>query len=150
MVFSAIKAGNSEVNRPFWPNFEHLWDFMPAHVICNFHKDKKKKNKRTIMPQTISSLAFFNNQGQITPKWLVWSGQNLNLSWLPASLTQIRSIMYMLAWRHHFPIIAIIPNPAGIQTHLGFYACLGYLQVWWISNQKLLRKGGDTIFPIVR
>ena len=49
------------------------------------------------MPWTMSSMAFFNNQVQITPKWLVWSGQNsisskiLCLIWLPASLTNIRS-----------------------------------------------------------
>ena len=57
------------------------------------------------------SMAFFNNQGQITPKWLVWSDQNSNsseilcMSWLSASLTKIRSIMNVLARRHHFPII---------------------------------------------
>ena len=27
---SAIMAGNSEVNCPLWPHFEHLRDFMPA------------------------------------------------------------------------------------------------------------------------
>ena len=32
------------------------------------------------MPLTVASMAFFNNQGQITPKWLVWSGQNSNSS----------------------------------------------------------------------
>ena len=109
IIFSAIKAGNSKVNSPLWPNFEHMWDFMPAQVICKFHKDPKK-NERT-MSWTMSSMAFFNNQGQITLKCLVWSGQNSNsseiicLSRLPASLTKIRSIMNVLAWRNHFPII---------------------------------------------
>ena len=88
---------------------------MPAKVICKFHKDPMK-NKRT-KPWTMSSMAFFNNQRQMTPKWLVWSGQNSNsseiscLSWLPASLTKIWSVMNMLTvmnvltWRQHFPII---------------------------------------------
>ena len=82
---------------------------MPAQFIYKFHKDQIK-NERT-MPWTMSSMAFFKNQGQITPKWLVWKGQNSNsseilcLSWLPASLTKIRSRMNMLAWRDHFPII---------------------------------------------
>ena len=57
MVFSAIKAGNSKVNSPLWPNCECLWDFMPAQVICKFHKDQIK-NERT-MPWTMSSKAFF-------------------------------------------------------------------------------------------
>ena len=76
MVFSAIKAGYSKVNSPLWPNFEHMWDFMLAPDICKFHKDLIK-NERTML-WTMSSMAFFNNQGQITPKWLVWRGQNLN------------------------------------------------------------------------
>ena len=52
-------------------------------------------------------------QGQVTPKWLIRSGRNSNsseilcLSWLPASLTKIRSKMNALALRHHFPIISL-------------------------------------------
>ena len=52
-------------------------------------------------------------QGHVTPKWLIRSGQNSNLSeilclsWLPASLTKIRQRMNELAWRHHFPIISL-------------------------------------------
>ena len=26
-------------NSPLWPNFEHMWDFMPAQVNCKFHKE---------------------------------------------------------------------------------------------------------------
>ena len=52
-------------------------------------------------------------QGHITPKWPIRSSRNSNsseilwLSWLPASLTKIRSKMNELAWRHHFPIISL-------------------------------------------
>ena len=52
-------------------------------------------------------------QGHVTPKWLIWSSWNSNsseilwLSWLPASLTKIRSKMNELAWRHYFPIISL-------------------------------------------
>ena len=52
-------------------------------------------------------------QGQVTPKWVVWSGPKSNtsellcLSWLPATLMMIRSKMNKLAWRHHFPIISV-------------------------------------------
>ena len=52
-------------------------------------------------------------QGQVTPKWVVWSGPKSNLSellclyWLPTSLMTIRSKMNELAWRQHFPIISL-------------------------------------------
>ena len=42
MVFSAIKAYNSKVNSPLCLNFEHMWDFIPAQVICKFHEDPIK------------------------------------------------------------------------------------------------------------
>ena len=50
-------------------------------------------------------------QGHVTPKRLIRSSLNSNsseilcLSWLPASLTKVRSKMNVLAWRHHFPTI---------------------------------------------
>ena len=52
-------------------------------------------------------------QGHVTLKWLIRSSQNSNsseilwLSWLPASLTKIRSKMKELAWRHHFSNISL-------------------------------------------
>ena len=51
-------------------------------------------------------------QGQVTPKWLVWSGPKssselLYLSCLPATLMMSRSKMNELAWRQHFPIISL-------------------------------------------
>ena len=47
--------------------------------------------------RTRSNMGFFATQGQVTPKWIVRSGQNSNsskilwLSWLPARLMKIRS-----------------------------------------------------------
>ena len=47
-------------------------------------------------------------QGQITPKWIIWSSPNLNsiellcLSSLPASLTNILSKVTEKSYRHHF------------------------------------------------
>ena len=35
------------------------------------------------------------------------SSERLCLSWLPATLMMIRSKIYELAWRHHFPIISL-------------------------------------------
>ena len=56
---------------------------------------------------------FFVSQGQVTPKWVVWSGPKSNSSkllclfWLPATLMMIWSKMNALAWRQHFPIISL-------------------------------------------
>ena len=55
----------------------------------------------------------FAIQGQVTPKWVVWSGPKSNssellcLSWSPATLMMIRLKMNELAWRQHFPIISL-------------------------------------------
>ena len=52
-------------------------------------------------------------QGQVTPKWEVWSGQKSNsseplfLSWLPATLMMSLLKTNELAWRQHFPIISL-------------------------------------------
>ena len=89
-------------------------------------------------------------QGQVTPKWVVWSGPKSNLSellclsCLPATLMMIRSKMNDLAWRQHFPDLA------KIWTRPRFYACPRYLQVLKKgSDKKQPRKGGDIIFPII-
>ena len=56
---------------------------------------------------------FFVSQGQVTPKWVVWSGPKSNSSkflclfWLPATLMIVWSKMNELAWRQHFPIISL-------------------------------------------
>ena len=56
---------------------------------------------------------FFGTQRHVTRKWLVRPGRNSNvfmilwLSWLPASLTKIRSIINLLAWKHHLPILSL-------------------------------------------
>ena len=55
----------------------------------------------------------FVTQGQVTPKWVVWSGPKSNssellcLSWLPTTLMMIRSKINELAWNQHFPIISL-------------------------------------------
>ena len=55
-------------------------------------------------------------QGQVTPKFVIWSGPKSNssellcLSWLPATLMMIWSKMNELPWRQHFPIISLWEN----------------------------------------
>ena len=79
MVFSAIKAGSSKVNSPLRPNFEHMWDFKLAQVICKFHKDLIKKWKDYALINVIYGLfqqSRANNPtvtGLIRPEFkLVW------------------------------------------------------------------------------
>ena len=61
----------------------------------------------------VQKCKIFVIQGQVTPKWVVWSGPKsksselLCLSWLPATLMMIWSKMNELAWRQHFPIISL-------------------------------------------
>ena len=61
----------------------------------------------------VQKCKIFVIQGQVTPKWVLWSGPKSNsskllcLSWLPTTLIMIRSKMNVLAWRHHFPIISL-------------------------------------------
>ena len=61
----------------------------------------------------VGKCKIFITHGQVTPKWLVWSGPKSNssellcLSWLPSTLMMIRSKINELAWRQHFPIISL-------------------------------------------
>ena len=53
---------------------------------------------------------FFTTQGHITPKWLIRSSHNSNLSEilclssLPVSLMETEFIVTEKRWKHHFPI----------------------------------------------
>ena len=64
----------------------------------------------------VRNCKIFVIQGQVTPKWVVWSvpksnsSELLYLSWLPVTLLTIRSKMNELAWRQYFPIISLLEN----------------------------------------
>ena len=89
---------------------------MPAQITCKFHKDPIK-NERTMpsnkkwkdyaLNNVIYSLFQQSRANNSKATGLIGQNSNLSeilhLSWLPASLTKIRSIMNVLAWRHHFP-----------------------------------------------
>ena len=110
----------------------------------------------------------FTTQGQVTPKWLIRSGRNSNLSEilcqssLPVSLMVIEFRVTEKRWIHHFLhyksmgkkfstqgritpkwIIRSGPNSNSFER---FCACPRYLQVWQISYQRWLRKARDIIF----
>ena len=105
-----VKYGlqSRQVTSNNWPNFEHM-----RFYTCSCYLQVSLRSDKKWMDYAPNShlMAFLHNQGQITPKWLVWSGQNSNsseilcMSWVPAGLTKFRSIMNMLARRYHFPII---------------------------------------------
>ena len=93
--FQHSRASNTEVNSLIWPKFELIREFMAVLATCKFDEDPIKIEGT--IDRTRSNMGFFGSQGQVTPKWIVWSGQNLNssenfwLSYLPASLMEIRS-----------------------------------------------------------
>ena len=108
-------------------------------------------------------------QGQVTPKWVVWSGPKSNssellcLSWLPAALMMIRSKMNELAWRHHFPIVSlweifrrsraansIVSGPIWpkfklVRDFMHVLVTCKYKK----DRIKKARKGGDIVFSII-
>ena len=51
-----------------------IW-IMPVLLICKFHEDWMKTKQAMLWTQ----MGLFGTQGQVTPKWIVWSGQNSNL-----------------------------------------------------------------------
>ena len=86
------KTSNTEVNSLIWLKFELIREFMAVLASCKFDEDSIKIEG--IIDKTRSNMG---SQGQVTPKWKVWSGQNSNssenlwLSWLPASSMKIPS-----------------------------------------------------------
>ena len=100
MVQSGRKSNSSEIL---------CMSSLPASIKRIGSKTTEKRWRHHNM--SIENL--IRTQGHVTPKWLIRSSWNSNssailwLSWLPASLTKIRSKMNKLAWRHHFPIISL-------------------------------------------
>ena len=89
------RTSNTKINILSWPKFELIREFMAVLATCKFDEDPIKIEGT--IDRTRSNMGFFGSQGQVTPKWKVWSGRNSNsyenlwLSWLPASLMKIRS-----------------------------------------------------------
>ena len=75
---------------------------MPVLVTCKFDKYHIKGDWKKL------DIIFFIAQGHVTPKWLVRSSRNLNLSkisclsFLPVSLMKIEFTVTEKKWRHHF------------------------------------------------
>ena len=54
----STRAGNSEVNRPMWPDFQRIRDFMAVLVTCKFDDDLIK-HEAAIMSTTFSPLQVY-------------------------------------------------------------------------------------------
>ena len=100
--------GNQSFN-PICP--KTLCSLFPTPMMLHVKFDQDKLTGfRGIQVQMCE---IFVTQGQVTPKWWVWFSPKSNLtellclSWLPATLTMIRSKINKLAWRQHFPIISL-------------------------------------------
>ena len=110
--FRHTRASNSKMTGRIRPKIKLNKAFMPVLVISNFDDDLIK-NERAGMETTFSHSKSMGNvldtQGQLTPKSVVRSGQNLNsfkilcMSLLPASIKKIGSKATEKRWRHHFP-----------------------------------------------
>ena len=149
-----------------WPEFELALDFMPIQIICMSHKDLIKTKQA--MLQTRSNMGFFkNSQEQVTPKSIVQSGLMSKLSEIygcPGYLQVWRRFDYR--WRCYppyiFSIIRLWEKFSSLKskklqsewadlarTHLRFYGCPRYLQVWQRHDQKWSCYWSDNIFPLV-
>ena len=100
--FGCSRAHNSKVTNPI----------RPVLITSKFDEDPIK-NECASLETPFSHYKFMGNfldsQRHVTPKRVIRSEQNLNLSkilclpLLSASLTQIKSKLKALAWRHCFP-----------------------------------------------
>ena len=55
--------------------------------MCNFPKDPIKTKQA--MLQTRSTMGVFGTKGQVTPKSVIWSGQNSNLSKIVCKIREV-------------------------------------------------------------
>ena len=76
--FRHSRASNTEVSSLIWLKFELFLEFMAVLATCKFDEDPIKIEGT--IDWTWSNMGFFGSQGQVTPKWKVWSGGNSNSS----------------------------------------------------------------------
>ena len=135
--------------------FEYFRDFMPAQVICKFHK-VSTKTKQTIPRTRLNNFyVVFGNKGQVNPKSISWSYQNLNSSEILLPVDVIcksnkhpnKTKTAMLRTRLNIVFVGtqeqvhVTPmnSPIKLQTRPIFYGWSGFLQVWrWFDQTKRL------------
>ena len=91
--FQTLKAANSAVLGPIWPNFELIGDVIDVLITCLYEPGLIKNRGARVF--TTLYINFSDTQGQITLELVVVSGQNLNsyklscMSSLPARMRMI-------------------------------------------------------------
>ena len=102
------------MNSLIWPEYELVTDFMSV-LVTVLASLKRIWSKLKVLSSGQHFLLyksmgkFFVTQERVTPTWMVWSGPKSNsseilwLSWLPASMTKIRSKMKSRSPRQLFP-----------------------------------------------
>ena len=80
------RACNSKVNSAMWPS-PTCWIFYMCPIICKFHEDWIKIHMLHF--EQSRKWVFFGTQGQVAPKWIVWS-EILCLSRLSASFIKFQ------------------------------------------------------------
>ena len=89
-----------------WPNFNPIQDFMVVHVTCKNKEDPIKHKGARVVTTLFIDLS--DAQGQLTPKSVMESCRNSNLSkllllsLLPAKMKKIYPKIKALEWSQHF------------------------------------------------
>ena len=106
--FRRSRAANSTVHGPIRLNFELSPDFMVVLIACKNEENPIKNEGARVFTTLYINFSESDAQGQITPEWVVVSGQNLNSSKLscmslsPARMKMIQSKMKELELSQHF------------------------------------------------
>ena len=91
----AVK-GIYKINSAMWPSFQLVKYFIPVLFICKFHKDWIKITQAVL--RTKSNMGFFDAQEQMTPKWIVRSCWNSNLSKM-LCLSRLSAVFLKIQWK---------------------------------------------------
>ena len=93
-IFSRrLRAANSTVLGPIWPNFELVRDVMDVLVTCKYEEDPIENEGARVVTTLYSNVS--DAQGQITLVLVSISGRNLNspkllcMSSLPARMRML-------------------------------------------------------------
>ena len=102
------RGRNSKINEPIWPVFELVLDFIHVHIICKFQEHPIKTEWITMM--TKSNRSFFSNQGNVTLRLMIRSGQFSNFIEILSISTLSASFRYMQSKLTEIGMTNIIPS----------------------------------------
>ena len=102
VLFQQSREHNSKIYDPIWPVFKLAQDFIHVPLIIKFQEDPIKTE--WVMLMTKTNRGFFSNQGCVTFRLIIWSGQFSNLyeissmSTLSVSFRNFQSKLNKLSW----------------------------------------------------